>query len=77
MTRAYEEIIDYIVGRAPDAFAEFQPSEESLQRIRHLLDRLKAGTILPDESNELDDYVELDNKMSLAKARARKQLAHE
>ena len=78
MTRAYDEVIDFIAGGCrSDEVAEFRPSEASLQRVRHLLGRLKDGTISPDETAELDSYVKLDSIMSLAKARARERLSHE
>ena len=77
MTRAYEEVIDFIAGRDPKAVAEFSPSEESLQRFRDLLGRRKDDSITPEESAELDTYLDLEHIMRLAKARARQRLLHE
>ena len=70
MSRAYEEIVDYMAGRVPDVIAEFRPSEEVRQRALYLLGRLKDGCLLPDESAELDSYVKLESIMARAKARA-------
>jgi len=76
MTRAYEEVIDFIAaGCRADQVAEFRPSEASLKRVRYLMRRLKDETITTEETEELDSYVKLDSIMSLAKARARERLS--
>ena len=76
MTRAYDEIIDFIVsGTTPSAVAEFQPSEEARKQIQELLDREKSGQLTSDEKSELEHYLELEHIMRLAKARARRRLA--
>jgi hypothetical protein len=75
MTRVDDEIIDFIAGGCSSAdVAEFCPSEEAKQRVAHLLARLKDDALSPDESAELDRYVELEHIMRLAKARARQHL---
>jgi len=76
MTRAFDEIIDFIVsGTTPSAVAEFQPSEEARKQVADLLDREKSGQLTPDEKAELEHYLELEHIMRLAKARARRRLA--
>jgi hypothetical protein len=77
MTRAYEEVIDFIAGRDPKGVAEFQPSEEALRRFRDLLARQKDETITPEEAAELDTYLDLEHIMRLAKARACQRLGDE
>ena len=72
MTRAYEEIIDFIAaGSTPEAVAAFTPSQQVRDRVADLLDREKAAALSPDERTELDHYLELEHLMRLAKARAR------
>ena len=78
MTRAYEEIIDFIAGGAsPDRLAAFQPSHAARERVLDLLRREKAGGLSPDESSELAHYLQLEHLMRLAKARARGHLPPE
>ena len=78
MTRAYEEIIDFIVaGTTPSRVIAFQPSEEVKVRVADLLSREKTTGLSPDESSELNQYLQLEHLMRLAKARARAHLADE
>jgi hypothetical protein len=74
--RAYEEVIDFIVaGTTPDNIVAFRPSEESKQRVGDLIRREKTTGLTPDETSELDHYIQLEHLMRLAKARARKYVS--
>ncbi len=76
--KAYEEVIDFIAaGTSPVNLVAFQPSDEAKRRVAYLLAQEKAAPLTPDEKSELDHYVQLEHLMRLAKARARKLLAHE
>ena len=78
MTRAYEEIIDFIAaGTTPSRVIAFQPSEEVKTRVADLLSREKTTGLSSDESSELNQYLQLEHLMRLAKARARAHLADE
>ena len=75
MTRVQDEIIDFIAGGCrPEDVAAFTPSDEAKARVRYLLGRLKDDTLSPEETAELDQFVELEHIMRLAKARARQRL---
>lgn len=75
MTRVYEEIVDFIAaGSSPGDVAAFQPSATVRERIRDLLGRAKSSQLSADEETELDQYLQLEHIMRLAKARARKHL---
>jgi hypothetical protein len=75
LTRAYEEVIDFIAaGSSPDRVAAFRPSEASRRRVAELLEREKNSGLDPEERSELDHYVQLEHLMRLAKARARQHL---
>ena len=77
-TKAYEEVIDFIAaGTTPDNVVTFQPSEETKERVRHLIEQEKSVKLSPEEKSELDHYIQLEHIMRLAKARARRYLAHE
>jgi hypothetical protein len=76
VTRAYEEIIDFIAaGSTPGAFATFRPSPEAQARVSELIHREKTATLSPDEAAKLNRYLQLEHLMRLAKARARAYIA--
>jgi hypothetical protein len=76
MTRAYEEIIDFIAaGTTPSRLIAFQPSEEVKARVADLIHREKTTGLSSEESSELNQYLQLEHLMRLAKARARAHLA--
>ena len=76
MTRAYEEIIDFIAaGTTPSRVVAFQPSQAVKDRVADLIHREKTTGLSPEESSELNQYLQLEHLMRLAKARARAHLA--
>jgi hypothetical protein len=78
MTRAYEEIIDFIAaGASPRDVVMFQPSEAAKARVADLIHREKTTGLSLEETAELNHYMQLEHVMRLAKARARAHLAHE
>ena len=75
MIRAYEEIVDFLAsGITPDEMANFQVSEETKARVEELIQQEKTNGLKPEETSELDDYLQLEHLMRLAKARARQNL---
>jgi hypothetical protein len=71
-TKAYEEIIDFIAaGSTPEAVAAFHPSDGVQQRVGELVERSKEGAISVEDQSELEDYLQLEHIMIMAKARAR------
>ena len=78
MTRAYEEIIDFIAaGTSPHGVVAYQPSAVVKTRVAYLIQQEKMAGLSAEESVELDHYLQLEHVMRLAKARARTHLAHE
>ncbi len=74
-TKAYEEIIDFIAaGSTPEAVVAFRPSPEAQQRIQELIERRQNGVLPPDEENELEEFLQLEHLLIMAKARARRHL---
>jgi hypothetical protein len=72
MTKAYEEIVDFIAGgTTPDTVVSFRPSAEAREHVEEVLRRQRAGTLTPDDAAHLAHYLELEHIMRLAKARAR------
>jgi hypothetical protein len=76
LTRAYEEVIEFIAaGTSPSNVAAFRPSEAARQRVTELIQREKTTGLTPDETSELEHYLQLEHLMRLAKARARQHLS--
>ena len=78
MTRAYEEIVDFIAaGTSPRDVVTYQPSAAARARVADLIQQEKTTGLSPEETAELEHYLQLEHVMRLAKARARTHLAHE
>ena len=72
MAKSYEEIIDFIAaGTTPQALVAFHPSLSVQQRVAELVERSKDGSISAEDKSELEDYLQLEHIMIMAKARAR------
>jgi len=70
--KPYEEIIDFIAaGTTPEAVVKFRPSAGAQKRVAALVERNTTGQISVEEQSELEDYVQLEHLMVMAKARAR------
>ena len=72
-TKSYDEIIDFIAaGTTPESVVTFQPSDSVQQRVADLVERSKTGSISVEDQSELEDYLQLEHLMIMAKARARR-----
>jgi uncharacterized protein YnzC (UPF0291/DUF896 family) len=49
----------------------FHPSEQVQQRVAELVERSKSGGLADEEKSELEDYLQLEHNMIMAKPRAR------
>lgn len=71
MTRVYMEIIDFLVGGiTPDSLIAYRPSEEAKLRVEDLIQREKNEGLTPEETSQLNHYMELEHILTLARARA-------
>jgi hypothetical protein len=71
---AYSEIVDFIAaGPNSERVASFQPSDETKARVHDLIRGEKEGTLSSEEREELEQYMQLEHMMRLAKARARRR----
>lgn len=75
LTRAYDEVIEFIAGTDPHGVATYRPSEQTRARVADLVVREKTGELSAEEATELQSYLHLEHIMRLAKARARQRLA--
>jgi len=77
MTRAYEEIVDFLAGgTTPKSLIEFQPSETVKERVGELIFREKNSTLTPEDKSELEHYMLLEHLIRLAKARAHQYITY-
>ena len=70
--KCVQEIVDFIAsGTTPQSVIAFRPSEEAQRRVQELVELSKETALSPAEQSELEDFLELEHLMILAKARAR------
>jgi hypothetical protein len=68
---AYEEVLDLLVAQpTPEQITTFKASEASQTRLRTLLDKNREASLSQSEAVELNLYEQLDQLMTLLKARA-------
>ena len=69
--KSYDEIVEFFArGTSPEEVLAFRPSEETLERVRYLLERNAADDLTEEESEELERLGEIEHFMQLVKARA-------
>ncbi len=72
---AYMELIDFIAsGTTPEAIIQFRPSQAAQHRAHELIERKTDGLLSEEELSELDDFLQLEHILIMAKARARQRL---
>jgi len=72
MTRAYDEIVEFIAGgTTPATVAQFEPSQPTKDYVADLIHREKTAGLTGEETAELEHFLQLEHLMRLAKARAR------
>jgi len=77
-TRAYEEIVDFVAaGTSPLGVIGFHPSAAAKARVGELIAREKTKGLSHEEQSELDHYTQMEHLMRLAKASARRHIAHD
>jgi hypothetical protein len=76
MATAYDEFIEFIAGgTTPETVVAFRPSEAARARVSELIQRQKSESLAAEEIAELDQCLQLEHLIRLAKARARQRLA--
>ena len=65
-----EEVADFLArGPSAEEIAHFRISEQVRERISTLMERNTNGTLLPEETTELDEITILDQLFTLIRAR--------
>jgi hypothetical protein len=70
--KSYDEIVDFFARgySSPAEVLAFRPSDETIERVRYLLDRNAADELTDEEARELECLGEVEHFMQLVKARA-------
>ena len=70
LLRPIEEIAEFFAGSSSaEEIAAFRLSEPTIVRVRELLEKNAAGTLIREESEELDQLVLLDRIVMLIRSR--------
>jgi len=73
---AYLELVDFIAaGTTPEGIIRFRPSEAVQRRVSDLIERQRDGSLSSEEQSELDDFLQLEHILIMAKAQARSHLS--
>jgi len=73
---AYLELVDLLAaGTTPEALIAFRPSEPVQRRVQDLVVRNEDGSLTPEEKTELEEFLQLQHILILAKAQARRRLS--
>lgn len=71
LSPVYDNFLEFLVEKAtPQEILAFKISEEEQQRAIELLERNNAGTITPEERQELEQMQKTDALITLLKAKA-------
>lgn len=71
LMRAYDEVVSFFArGPSPDEIAAFRLSDATVECVRELLRKNSEGTLTADETDELDQCVQLDQLVLLIRSRA-------
>lgn len=67
----YNDLLEFMLETAtPEQILAFKPSQEAEDRLEELLDRHREGELTPEEVEELNQILQIERVVSLAKARA-------
>lgn len=68
--RPTEEVAEFFArGPSPREIAAFRLSDDTISLIRELLYKNSAGTLTPEESQQLDELVLIDRIVNLIRSR--------
>ena len=70
LNEVYRYVLEFLASTpSPEAILSFQMTAATQERISDLLEKNRSGQLTPAESAELDEYVRIDNLVSLLKTR--------
>lgn len=67
----YMELVDFVArGSTAEEVARFRPSAEAQKRVAELLEKQHESQLTEEETAELDGFIQLEQILGLAKAKA-------
>ena len=70
LNEVYRYVLEFLASNpSPEAILSFKMTPAMQERISDLLEKNRSGQLTPAESTELDEYVRIDNLVSLLKTR--------
>jgi len=70
LTEVYRYVLEFLASNpSAEALLDFTLTPAMQARISELLEKNRSGQLTPAESTELDEYVRIDNLVSLLKTR--------
>jgi hypothetical protein len=76
-TQAYRHIIDFLTSQpTPAQIAAFRPTLAMQQRLQYLLDQSQVGNLATTESQELEEYEQIEHLIVLLKSGNLPYLSH-
>ena len=71
-TEIFEDVVNFLVDKLPpEEVLSFRPSARAQERFDHLSEAIKTGRASAEERAEMEQNIQLEHMMQLAKARAR------
>ncbi len=71
-TEIFEDLVNFLVEKLPaEEVISFCPSPRAQERFNELSNSIKSGVATPSERAEMEQNIQLEHMMQLAKARAR------
>jgi hypothetical protein len=75
-TILFDEILDFLASTpTPQQIIAFKPSDTLQERLDDLLERNRQETLMPDEREELDEFLRMNHFMNMLVIRARQKLS--
>jgi hypothetical protein len=74
LNETYRYVLKFLTSNpSPQDILDFRPTQATQARISKLLEKNRAGELLPAESTELDEYVHINEVLSLLKTQTFKK----
>lgn len=75
LNETYRYVVKFLTSNpSPQDILDFRPTQTTQERISELLEKNRAGELLPSESTELEEYVHINEVLTLLKTQTLKNL---
>lgn len=75
-TEIFDDLVNFLVEKLPaEEVISFRPSPRAQERFNELSNAVKFGLATPAERAEMEQNIQLEHMMQLAKTRARAKVA--